>query len=138
MEQRPCNIIMCCKGHCNLDGAGDTPLESIAAYMSHECACSVENYKGRLMESILLEALFDYFNSADKPGFGWRGNCRLAGGSNTKHIFCVSTSYSHSFIKVHNKLTLNASSRVIKNTFFSFPLFISSIETLLSKGQSTI
>lgn len=72
MEQRTCNIIMCCKGHCNLDGAGDTPLESIAAYMSHECACPKEDYKGRLMESILEEALFDYLNSADKPGFDLR------------------------------------------------------------------
>jgi len=72
MEQRTCNIIMCCKGHCNLDGVGDTPLEGIAAYMSHECACPKEDYKGRLMESILLEALYDYLNNADKPGFDLR------------------------------------------------------------------
>ncbi len=72
MEQRTCNIIMCCKGHCQLDGSGDTPLESIATYMSHECACQKEDYKGKLMESILLEALFDYLNSADKPGFDLR------------------------------------------------------------------
>lgn len=72
MKQRTCNIIMCCKGHCNLDGAGDTPLEGIAAYMSNECACPKEDYKGRLMESILLEALYDYLNSADKPGFDLR------------------------------------------------------------------
>lgn len=68
MEQRTCNIIMCCKGHCNLDGSGNTSLESIAAYMSHECGCPKEDYKGRLMESILEEALFDYLNSANRPG----------------------------------------------------------------------
>lgn len=72
MEQRTCNIIMCCKGHCKLDGSGNTSLESIAAYMSHECGCPKEDYKDRLMESILLEALFDYLNSSDKPGFDLR------------------------------------------------------------------
>lgn len=47
-------------------------MEAIAAYMSHECACPKEDYKGRLMESILEEALFDYLNSANKPGFDLR------------------------------------------------------------------
>lgn len=72
MEQRTCNIIMCCKGHCNLPGADDTPMGDIAAYMSHECVCPKEDYKGRLMESILEEALFDYLNSVNKPGFDLR------------------------------------------------------------------
>lgn len=72
MKQRTCNIIMCCKGHCQLEGAGETSMEAIAAYMSNECACPKEDYKGALMESILREALFDYLNSADKPGFELR------------------------------------------------------------------
>ena len=72
MEQRTCNIIMCCKGHCNLEGAGVTPMGDIAAYMSHECACPREDYKGKLMEQILREALLDYIASADKPGFELR------------------------------------------------------------------
>lgn len=72
MEQRTCNIIMCCKGHCNLDGADNTPMGSIAAYMSHECACPQKDYRGKLMESILREALFDYMASADKPGYELR------------------------------------------------------------------
>lgn len=72
MEQRTCNIIMCCKGHCQLDGAGETPMEAIAAYMSKECACPKEDYKGQLMESILRTALFDFFSSADKPGYELR------------------------------------------------------------------
>ena len=37
MEQRTCNIIMCCKGHCKLAGENAPPLEAIAAYMSAEC-----------------------------------------------------------------------------------------------------
>lgn len=72
MTQRTCNIIMCCKGHCKLSGADDTPMGDIAAYMSHECACPKENYKGKLMERILREALFDYFATADNPTFELR------------------------------------------------------------------
>lgn len=67
MEQRTCNIIMCCKGHCQLGSAGKTPMEAIAAYMSKECDYPKEKYKGRLLESILLTALFDFFSSVDKP-----------------------------------------------------------------------
>ena len=33
MEQRTCNIIMCCKGHCKLPDAGEASMEAIAAYM---------------------------------------------------------------------------------------------------------
>ena len=72
MEQRTCNIIMCCKGHCELDNAGESALEAIAAYMSKECLCPKEEYKGALMESILREALFDYIANADKPDFELR------------------------------------------------------------------
>lgn len=72
MEQRTCNIIMCCKGHCQLEGAGQTPMEAIAAYMSNECGCPREDYKGRLMETILREAMFDFFAGADKPGYELR------------------------------------------------------------------
>ena len=53
MEQRTCNIIMCCKGHCKLAGENAPPLEAIAAYMSAECACPKEDYTGKLMETIL-------------------------------------------------------------------------------------
>ena len=42
-------------------------MEAIAAYMSKECACPREDYKGRLMESILRTAMFDFFSCADKP-----------------------------------------------------------------------
>ena len=68
MEQRTCNIIMCCKGHCQIDNTDETPMDAIATYMSKECICPKEDYKGKLLESILLDALFDYISSADKPG----------------------------------------------------------------------
>lgn len=69
MEQRTCNIIMCCKGHCKLAGENAPPLEAIAAYMSAECACPKEDYTGKLMEMILKEALFDYIAGADNPAY---------------------------------------------------------------------
>jgi len=47
-------------------------MEAIAAYMSKECLCPKEDYKGSLMESILREALFDYIANADKPDFELR------------------------------------------------------------------
>ena len=72
MKQRTCNIIMCCKGHCRLAGDRASSMESIVAYMSNECDCPKEDYKGRLMELILREAMFDFFASADKPGYELR------------------------------------------------------------------
>ena len=72
MEQRTCNIIMCCKGHCKLAGENAPPLEAIAVYMSAECACPKEDYTGKLMETILREALFGYMAGADKPGYELR------------------------------------------------------------------
>lgn len=72
MEQRTCNIIMCCKGHCEIDGEKTNGLPAIASYMSKECGCPREDYKGGLMESILKEALFDYIATADKPAVDLR------------------------------------------------------------------
>ena len=69
MEQRTVNIIMCCKGHCCLEGGKDADrLTAIAAYMSHECGCPQEDYKGELLEQIMQTALFDYMSAADNPG----------------------------------------------------------------------
>lgn len=69
MEQRTCNIIRCCKGGCQLPAGKDQDrLTAVAAYMSDECACPIGDYKGRLLEQIMKEAMFDYLNTADKPG----------------------------------------------------------------------
>lgn len=77
MNQRTCNIIMCCKGHCKLPG-GETGghLNAIAAYMADECGCPIEDYQGLLLENIMQEALFDYMNSAKRPG------------SDLRNLFC--------------------------------------------------
>lgn len=72
MEQRTCNIIMCCKGHCKLVSENASPLESIAAYMSAECDFPKEDYTVELMGMVLREALFDYMAGADNPGYELR------------------------------------------------------------------
>lgn len=92
MEQRTCNIIMCCKNHCCLpDGKNMPYLEAIAAYLANECDTPIETYLEFKTETIiseinfevyetkrvlptpclkelLQEALFDYLNTADKAG----------------------------------------------------------------------
>lgn len=69
MEQRTCNIIMCCKGNCALPGTEDaTRLEAVAAYMGKECDYPPENYNGEMIEKIMANALCDYLDTADKPG----------------------------------------------------------------------
>lgn len=40
--------------------------------MSNECDCPKEYYKGKLLERILLEALYDYIDGAINPGFELR------------------------------------------------------------------
>lgn len=72
MNQRTCNIIRCCKGACELVSETTQPMDAIAAYMSKECGCPVRDYKGRLMESILMEAMFDFFSTADNPEYELR------------------------------------------------------------------
>lgn len=75
MEQRTCNIIQCCKGNSRIPLTEDRPLQnlsicqqSVAAYLSRECACPMESYVGCLLEDVLKEALFDYIATANKPG----------------------------------------------------------------------
>ena len=69
MDQRTCNIIMCCKNHCKLPkGKDQDKLTAVAAYMSEECGCPIEIYTGATMESIMKDALFDYINGARNPG----------------------------------------------------------------------
>ena len=69
MDQRTCNIIMCCKGHCMLPKGKDKGhLEAVAAYMSEECDCPIGEYTDAVLEQIMKTALYDYLNSASKPG----------------------------------------------------------------------
>ena len=71
LTQRTVNIIMCTKGRCELPRVvGDNDqsmLHSVAIYMSHECACPVEDYKGALMNQIMITAFYDFMRCADRP-----------------------------------------------------------------------
>ncbi len=69
MEQRTCNIIMCCKGHCKLVSEYDTSRDAIAAYMGAECDFPAERYIDPMLERIVLWALYDYIDHADRPSY---------------------------------------------------------------------
>lgn len=72
MEQRTCNIISCCKdprkAPAQRQDEGDPRLAAVAAYMSDECACPAETYRGATMDGVMLDALYDYLDTADHPG----------------------------------------------------------------------
>lgn len=70
MNQRTCNIIMCCKGHCRIvtkEVFANKREQAIAAYMAKECGLHIEDYDKALLENILETAMFDYIDTADKP-----------------------------------------------------------------------
>ena len=72
MEQRTCNIISCCKdprrNAAPAQPEGDPRLVAVAQYMADECDCPVETYQGATMDGIMLDALYDYLETADHPG----------------------------------------------------------------------
>lgn len=64
MTQRTCNIIMACKG--NIHPEIDGKIERVKEYMSDECCCGKECYTDELMESIIVNAAYDYIDTCDK------------------------------------------------------------------------
>lgn len=66
MEQRTCNIIMCCKGNDKYGYKAD-PIYSIKRYMGKECAYSWRNYTSGVLNEILYTALADYIDCVKKP-----------------------------------------------------------------------
>lgn len=70
MEQRTCNIIMCCKGNSMLPGSGGHMgrLSDVAVYMARECDAPVEEYTPSDLEYIMKTAFYDYMETADHPG----------------------------------------------------------------------
>lgn len=67
MEQRTCNIIMCCKGHCNLVDEDAPYLDAVKAYMGKECDYPSDKYNESQITGILLYALYDFIDVCDKP-----------------------------------------------------------------------
>lgn len=72
MEQRTCNIIMTCKGNCSYAAIADTLVDAVKIYLGKECDYPWEKYSERMIESILLEALYDFMNTATRPGYELR------------------------------------------------------------------
>ena len=65
MTKRTCNIIRACKG--NLYPKITNKIDRVRAYMSEECICPLDVYTDALMEFIMVEAMYDYIDSCDKP-----------------------------------------------------------------------
>lgn len=65
MEQRTCNIIRACKG--SLYPEIDNRIERVKAYLSKECGCPEEYYTEEIMESIMIDAMYDYIDTCNKP-----------------------------------------------------------------------
>lgn len=71
MNQRTCNIIMCCKGNTEFAQFGN-PVYAIKRYMGEECDYDWRKYSESHILNILLDAVEDYLDTADKPSsFIW-------------------------------------------------------------------
>ena len=65
MTQRTCNIILACKG--SLYPKIESRIERVKTYMSEECLCEKEYYTDREMESIMMDAVYDYIDTCGRP-----------------------------------------------------------------------
>lgn len=72
MEQRTCNIIMACKGHCKYADEGENLIDFVKIYLGKECDYPWKDYTDRQIRSILLEALYDFMSGADNAGYELR------------------------------------------------------------------
>ena len=63
MEKRTAEIIMICKGRHNY-GEDLGHKQAIAAYLSDQCACPIEEYAdGRIVNEVIWVAALDYLDS---------------------------------------------------------------------------
>ena len=65
MTQRTCNIILACKG--SLYPEIESRIERVKTYMSEECLCEKEWYTDGEMENIMMDAVYDYIDTCDRP-----------------------------------------------------------------------
>ena len=65
MTQRTCNIIRACKG--SLYPEIESRIERVKTYMSEECLCKKEWYTDEEMENIMVDAVYDYIDTCDRP-----------------------------------------------------------------------
>lgn len=72
MTQRTCNIIMTCKGVCKYAEEADSLVDAVKMYLGRECDYPWEKYSDRMIESVILEALYDFMDTASHPGYELR------------------------------------------------------------------
>ena len=65
MTQRTCNIIRACKG--SLYPEIENKIDRVRTYMSKECDCPIEAYTDEEAENIIVEAMYDYIDTCDRP-----------------------------------------------------------------------
>lgn len=62
MKERTYKIIMACKSH----GSGDV-IDAVRTYMAKECMVNEIDYEEVTLSKIMLEAMYDYLDSCDRP-----------------------------------------------------------------------
>ena len=78
MTERTVKIILACKGAIYSDN--EDRIDRIRSYMSDECNYPKEDYTEEAMTKIVLEAMYDYIDTCDKPSsflrsmYDWRMN----------------------------------------------------------------
>ena len=65
MTRRTFNIICACKG--TLYPEIESKVDRIRAYMSEECDCPIEEYTDAETEQIVVNAMYDYIDTCDRP-----------------------------------------------------------------------
>lgn len=67
MTERTFNIVMACKEpvSCNV-------CDAVKSYMAQECGCDIETYSESTLAPIMLEAMYDYLDTCDKPSIFMR------------------------------------------------------------------
>lgn len=65
MTQMTCNIIRACKG-C-LYPEIESKIDRVRTYMSEECGCPLEAYTDEEIENIVVDAMYDYIDTCDRP-----------------------------------------------------------------------
>ena len=67
MEQRSCNLIMVCKGHCDFFETAATLTDAVRIFSSLDCGIPIEAYTDQVVTRLILEALYDFINTAQNP-----------------------------------------------------------------------
>lgn len=65
MTERTVKIILACKGM--IYPSNEDMIDRIRSYMSDECNCPKEDYTEEVITKIVLEAMYDYIDTCDRP-----------------------------------------------------------------------